>query len=73
MKKELIKQKCPKCGGNLYLERDYYTEGLFASWYEQETCLQCGFAYSRVALKPAASPAAVAKEAETATKQIVTV
>jgi len=27
--------RCPKCGGNLYLDRDYN------GWYEQ--CLQCGF------------------------------
>jgi DNA-directed RNA polymerase subunit M/transcription elongation factor TFIIS len=25
--------RCPKCGGNLYLEKDYH------GWYEQ--CLQC--------------------------------
>jgi predicted nucleic-acid-binding Zn-ribbon protein len=73
MKKELIKQKCPKCGGNLYLERDYYTEGLFASWYEQETCLQCGFACSQESLKPVASPTVVAKGTDTAAKQLVTV
>ena len=28
-------RRCPKCGGNLYLDRDYN------GWYEQ--CLQCGF------------------------------
>jgi len=27
--------RCPKCGGNLYLDRDYI------GWYEQ--CLQCSF------------------------------
>jgi hypothetical protein len=27
--------RCPKCGGNLYLDRDYN------GWYEE--CLQCGF------------------------------
>ena len=27
--------RCPKCGGNLYLDRDHY------GWYEQ--CLQCAF------------------------------
>ena len=43
MKNGLVIRKCPKCGGNLYLERDYYEEGLFIGWYEQETCLQCGF------------------------------
>jgi DNA-directed RNA polymerase subunit M/transcription elongation factor TFIIS len=27
--------RCPKCGGNLYLDKDYN------GWYEQ--CLQCGY------------------------------
>jgi hypothetical protein len=27
--------RCPKCGGNLYLDRDYI------GWYEQ--CLQCAY------------------------------
>jgi len=27
--------RCPKCGGNLYLDRDYI------GWYEQ--CLQCSY------------------------------
>jgi Zn ribbon nucleic-acid-binding protein len=27
--------RCPKCRGNLYLDRDYN------GWYEE--CLQCGF------------------------------
>jgi Zn ribbon nucleic-acid-binding protein len=27
--------RCPKCGGNLYMDRDYI------GWYEQ--CLQCGY------------------------------
>jgi hypothetical protein len=27
--------KCPKCGGNLYLDRDYN------GWYE--TCLMCSY------------------------------
>lgn len=31
-----VPERCPKCGGNVYLERDYY------GWYEQ--CLQCGYA-----------------------------
>ncbi|MDD5701136.1 MAG: hypothetical protein PHU23_03710 [Dehalococcoidales bacterium] len=29
------KTKCPKCGGNVYLDSDHY------GWFEQ--CLQCGF------------------------------
>ena len=28
-------RRCPKCGGNLYIDRDHY------GWYEQ--CLQCSF------------------------------
>jgi predicted nucleic-acid-binding Zn-ribbon protein len=27
--------KCPKCGGNVYLDNDYF------GWYEE--CLQCGY------------------------------
>ncbi len=29
------KAKCPKCGGKIYLDTDYY------GWYEQ--CIQCGY------------------------------
>lgn len=39
-----IKEKrCPKCGGNIYLDRDYYTDGDFADWYSYQHCLQCGY------------------------------
>ena len=31
----ITKQRCPKCGGNLFLYND------FDGWYEQ--CLQCSF------------------------------
>ncbi len=27
--------RCPKCGGNVYLDRDHY------GWHEE--CLQCGY------------------------------
>jgi ssDNA-binding Zn-finger/Zn-ribbon topoisomerase 1 len=27
--------RCPKCGGNLYMDKDYH------GWYEQ--CLQCAY------------------------------
>ncbi len=27
--------RCPKCGGNLYIDKDYH------GWYEQ--CLQCAY------------------------------
>jgi ribosomal protein S27AE len=30
-----VQQRCPKCGGNLFLYNDYQ------GWYEQ--CLQCSF------------------------------
>jgi len=33
MRSGFIKSRCPKCGGNVYLDRDY------DGWYEQ--CLQC--------------------------------
>lgn len=33
MKYGFTSQKCPKCGGNIYLDSDYW------GWYEQ--CLQC--------------------------------
>ncbi len=31
----MSKKRCPKCGGNVYLLKDYY------GWYEQ--CLQCSY------------------------------
>ena len=42
MKYGFVNQKCPKCGGNLYFDRDYCIEGSFISLHEEETCLQCG-------------------------------
>jgi hypothetical protein len=35
-------KRCPKCGGNIYLDRDYYPDGDLAGWYEYQHCLQCG-------------------------------
>jgi len=35
MRKGLTQGRCPKCGGNLFLDRDLY------GWYEQ--CLQCSY------------------------------
>lgn len=32
------KQRCPKCGGNMFLYNDH------DGWYEQ--CLQCAFTYN---------------------------
>jgi len=37
MNKVNAKQRCPKCGGNLFLCNDY------SGWYEQ--CLQCSFTH----------------------------
>lgn len=35
MKEGFTGHQCPKCGGNLFLTRDFY------SWFEQ--CLQCAY------------------------------
>jgi hypothetical protein len=35
-------RRCAKCGGNLYIDRDYH------GWYEQ--CLQCGYMHDLEAL-----------------------
>ncbi|OGO23478.1 MAG: hypothetical protein A2144_00165 [Chloroflexi bacterium RBG_16_50_9] len=35
MDKLNVNSRCPKCGGNLYLDKDWH------SWYEE--CLQCAF------------------------------
>lgn len=34
MRSGFIQKRCPKCGGNVYIDKDYYN-----GWYEQ--CLQC--------------------------------
>jgi hypothetical protein len=73
MKTGFIRRKCPKCGGNLYLDRNYYIEGSFISWYEEETCLQCGFICSN-RIPPKAVVAAMATgKTRPAMKQLVTV
>ena len=33
MRSGFVQKHCPRCGGNIYLDKDYY------GWYEQ--CLQC--------------------------------
>ena len=35
MREGFLRKRCPKCGGNLYLDRDGY------GWSEK--CLQCSF------------------------------
>jgi transposase len=35
MGKSNAAHRCPKCGGNLYMDKDYH------GWYEQ--CLQCAY------------------------------
>ncbi|RLC63951.1 MAG: hypothetical protein DRI01_04280 [Chloroflexi bacterium] len=35
MREGFTQKRCPKCGGNIFLDRDLY------GWYEQ--CLQCSY------------------------------
>ena len=35
LREGFTRQRCPRCGGNIYLERDG------SDWYEH--CLQCGY------------------------------
>lgn len=35
MRGRFTQKRCPKCGGNIFLDKDSY------GWYEQ--CLQCGY------------------------------
>jgi hypothetical protein len=37
-----LQRRCPKCGGNMYLDKDYN------GWYEQ--CLQCAFIHDLPAM-----------------------
>ena len=43
MKRGFNNRRCPRCGGNLYLDSNYYVEGGVIGWGEQEVCLQCGY------------------------------
>jgi len=43
MRTGFTNQKCPKCGGNIFVGRECYFEGNFIVWFEQENCLQCGY------------------------------
>ena len=40
MRTGFTKQKCPKCGGNIFVDREYSIEGAYV---EQAKCLQCGY------------------------------
>ena len=72
MKTGFTKRKCPKCGGNLYLDSDYCIEGSFISWYEEETCLQCGF-ICNIEIPPKAFTSTVVSNLIPNIKQLVTV
>jgi hypothetical protein len=56
MKKSVYTDRiCPRCGGRMYSDRSYYRRGNLAGWFEQETCLQCGYVnYSPGGPQPAA-------------------
>jgi len=43
MRTGFTNQKCPKCGGNIFVSRECYFEGNSVVWFEQENCLQCGY------------------------------
>jgi predicted nucleic-acid-binding Zn-ribbon protein len=73
MKTGFTRRKCPKCGGNLYLDSDYCIEGSFISWYEEETCLQCGFIYNEEILPKAVVTAMATDKAMPDMKQLVAV
>ncbi len=38
------RQRCPKCGGNLYIDTDYYGT--------VEKCLQCGYTHDVEVIHP---------------------
>jgi len=72
MKQGFTKRKCPKCGGNLFLDRDYCIEGIVINWYEEETCLQCGYTRSnQIPLKPVSGTAV--NKAISGMKQLVAI
>ena len=45
MRAGLARTHCPKCGGCIYLDIDYFLDGELVSWYEYGSCLQCGYIY----------------------------
>lgn len=59
MKEGFLRGRCPKCGGNVYLDRDHY------GWHEE--CLQCGYAHDLQALvEPGAKVARIPETWQTA-------
>jgi len=72
MKTGFTKRRCPKCGGNLYLDSNYCIEGSLISWYEEVICLQCGFIYS-AGIPSKAAAAAIMNKAMPTMKQLVVV
>ena len=43
MKQVTNRRRCPRCGGNLFIVREYCSQGILIVSYEEETCLQCGY------------------------------
>jgi hypothetical protein len=72
MKPGFTKRRCPKCGGNLYLDNDYCIEGNFITWYQEEACFQCGFVCG-TEIPPESVEAATIKRVIPTIKQLVAV
>ena len=72
MKPRFTKRRCPKCGGNLYPDSAYYIKGNYITWYEEETCLQCGFIYG-IKIPPKPVVTATINGVIPTVKQLVTV
>jgi hypothetical protein len=71
MENVFTSRHCPKCGGNMYLDNDYYIDGLYIDWYKQMCCLQCGFTIDIKA--PRATASTVTGKAMPAIKELVSV
>jgi len=69
MRTGFTSQKCPKCGGNIFIDREYSLEGSFVAWFEQESCLQCGYTcYPKADIAPMEG-----LQVTKATKKLITV
>lgn len=53
-------RRCPKCGGNLYIDKDYH------GWYEE--CLQCAYMNDLEAVYESKRPVTVDKKGNSAHK-----